>query len=141
MTSTSKKMLPLTRKLTGFGLQQQALVSRRDVIVVASVSASMALAHPKTIVRWLFVLLQVFLCLAELHGNLLLSNTNEVTLHLREDASAYEAIQLTFGLYDELATRIEFWGDTVQSIAITHPVSGEVAARKDETYLTHQNIL
>jgi excinuclease ABC subunit B len=37
--------------------------------------------------------------------------------------------------YDELATRIEFWGDTVESIAITHPVSGEVAARKDETYL------
>jgi len=30
---------------------------------------------------------------------------------------------------------LEFWGDTVESIAITHPVSGEVAARKDETYL------
>jgi excinuclease ABC subunit B len=36
--------------------------------------------------------------------------------------------------YDELATRVEFWGDCVESIAITHPTSGEVAAKKDETY-------
>jgi excinuclease ABC subunit B len=36
--------------------------------------------------------------------------------------------------YDELATRVEFWGDAVESIAITHPTSGEVAARKDEMY-------
>ncbi|MFM8891076.1 MAG: helicase-related protein, partial [Planctomycetia bacterium] len=37
--------------------------------------------------------------------------------------------------YDEFATRVEFWGDTIESIAVTHPTSGEVAARKDETYL------
>jgi excinuclease ABC subunit B len=36
--------------------------------------------------------------------------------------------------YDELACRVEFWGDTIESIAITHPTSGEVAARKDETF-------
>ena len=36
--------------------------------------------------------------------------------------------------YDELACRVEFWGDTIESIAITHPTSGEVAARKDEMY-------
>jgi len=30
---------------------------------------------------------------------------------------------------------VEFWGDTIESIAVTHPTSGEVAARKDETYL------
>ena len=37
--------------------------------------------------------------------------------------------------YDELATRVEFWGDTIESIAITHPTSGEVAAKKDEIVL------
>jgi excinuclease ABC subunit B len=36
--------------------------------------------------------------------------------------------------YDELAVRVEFWGDTVESIAVIHPTSGEVAARKDEMY-------
>jgi excinuclease ABC subunit B len=36
--------------------------------------------------------------------------------------------------YDELACRVEFWGDTVESIAVIHPTSGEVAARKDEMY-------
>ena len=36
--------------------------------------------------------------------------------------------------YDELAARIEFWGDTLESIAVIHPTSGEVAARKDEMY-------
>jgi excinuclease ABC subunit B len=37
--------------------------------------------------------------------------------------------------YDELACRVEFWGDEIESIAVIHPTSGEVAARKDETYL------
>jgi excinuclease ABC subunit B len=36
--------------------------------------------------------------------------------------------------YDELSCRVEFWGDTIESIAITHPTSGEVAAKKDEMY-------
>ncbi len=36
--------------------------------------------------------------------------------------------------YDELAARVEFWGDTVESIAVIHPTSGEVAAGKDEMY-------
>ncbi len=37
--------------------------------------------------------------------------------------------------YDELACRVEFWGDEVESIAIIHPTSGEVVAKKDELYL------
>ena len=70
------------------------------------------------------------------YGNLLLSNTNEVTLHLSGDASAYEVIRLIFGLPTTNSQHeSSFGGDTVESIAITHPVSGEVAARKDETYL------
>ena len=34
--------------------------------------------------------------------------------------------------YDEWACRVEFWGDVVESIAIIHATSGEVAAKKDE---------
>jgi excinuclease ABC subunit B len=36
--------------------------------------------------------------------------------------------------YDELAVRVEFWGDQLESLAVIHPTSGEVAARKDEMY-------
>ncbi|MFM9011411.1 MAG: helicase-related protein, partial [Planctomycetota bacterium] len=36
--------------------------------------------------------------------------------------------------YDELACRVEFWGDAIESIAIIHPTSGEVAGKKDEMY-------
>ena len=36
--------------------------------------------------------------------------------------------------YDELAARVEFWGDTVEAIAVINPTSGEVAAKKDEMY-------
>jgi excinuclease ABC subunit B len=36
--------------------------------------------------------------------------------------------------YDELAVRVELWGDTIESIAIIHPTSGEVAEKKPEVY-------
>ncbi|MDG1992711.1 MAG: excinuclease ABC subunit UvrB, partial [Pirellulales bacterium] len=114
-----------------------ALVSRRDVIVVASVSCIYGLGSPDDyramVIR---IATGVPLSRDELLRQL-------ITVQYERSDIAFERGRFRvrgdtvdiWPPYDELATRIEFWGDTVESIAITHPISGEVAARKDETYL------
>ncbi len=114
-----------------------ALVSRRDVIVVASVSCIYGLGSPEDyramVIR---IATGVPLSRDELLRQL-------ITVQYERSDIAFERGRFRvrgdtvdiWPPYDELATRIEVWGDTVETIAITHPISGEVAARKDETYL------
>ena len=113
-----------------------ALVSRRDVIVVASVSCIYGLGSPDDY-RAMVVRLASGLPLTR---DQLLEKL--VSIHYTRTDIALE--RGTFRVrgdsvdiwppYDELACRVEFWGDTIEAIAIIHPTSGEVAARKDETY-------
>ena len=114
-----------------------ALVSRRDVIVVASVSCIYGLGSPEDyramVIR---IATGVPLSRDELLRQLITVQYERSDIAF--DRGNFRVRGDTVDIwppYDELATRIEFWGDTVESIAITHPVSGEVAARKDETYL------
>jgi excinuclease ABC subunit B len=113
-----------------------ALVSRRDVIVVASVSCIYGLGSPDDY-RAMVVRLASGI---QLGRDALLEKL--VAVHYERSDMALE--RGTFRVrgdsidiwppYDELAVRVEFWGDTVESIAVIHPTSGEVAARKDEMY-------
>jgi excinuclease ABC subunit B len=113
-----------------------ALVSRRDVIVVASVSCIYGLGSPDDY-RAMVVRLATGMPLGR---DALLERL--VAIHYERGDMALERGRFRvrgdtvdiWPPYDELATRVEFWGDTVESIAVTHPTSGEVAARKDETY-------
>ena len=114
-----------------------ALVSRRDVIVVASVSCIYGLGSPEDyramVIR---IATGVPLSRDELLRQLITVQYERSDIAF--DRGSFRVRGDTVDIwppYDELATRIEFWGDKVESIAITHPVSGEVAARKDETYL------
>ncbi len=114
-----------------------ALVSRRDVIVVASVSCIYGLGSPED---YRAMVIRIATGVPLSRDDLL---RQLVTVQYERSDIAFERGSFRvrgdtvdiWPPYDELATRIEFWGDTVESIAITHPVSGEVAARKDETYL------
>ena len=114
-----------------------ALVSRRDVIVVASVSCIYGLGSPEDyramVIR---IATGVPLSRDELLRQLVTVQyeRSDIALERGRFRVRGDTVDI-WPHYDELATRIEFWGDTVESIAITHPVSGEVAARKDETYL------
>jgi excinuclease ABC subunit B len=113
-----------------------ALVSRRDVIVVASVSCIYGLGSPDDY-RAMVV---------RLAGGMTLTRDGllEKLVSIQYERSDIALERGKFRVrgdtidvwppYDELATRVEFWGDTIESIAITHPTSGEVAAKKDETY-------
>ena len=113
-----------------------ALVSRRDVIVVASVSCIYGLGSPDDY-RAMVVRLASGMTLSR---DQLLERL--VSVHYERGDMALERGRFRvrgdsidiWPPYDELACRIEFWGDRLESIAIIHPTSGEVAARKDEMY-------
>jgi excinuclease ABC subunit B len=114
-----------------------ALVSRRDVVVVASVSCIYGLGSPVDY-RAMVVRLASG---AKLTRDELLAKL--VAVHYERGDVALERGRFRvrgdsidiWPPYDELACRVEFWGDCLESIAIIHPTSGEVAARKDELYL------
>ena len=113
-----------------------ALVSRRDVIVVASVSCIYGLGSPNDY-RAMVIRLASGMTLSR---NALLEKL--VSIHYERGDMALERGRFRvrgdsidiWPPYDELSCRVEFWGDTIESIAITHPTSGEVAAKKDEMY-------
>ena len=113
-----------------------ALVSRRDVVVVASVSCIYGLGSPDDY-RAMVVRLASG---TKLSRDQLLEKL--VAVHYERSDLALERGKFRvrgdsvdiWPPYDELACRVEFWGDTLESIAITHPTSGEVAAKKDEMY-------
>ena len=113
-----------------------ALVSRSDVIVVASVSCIYGLGSPDDYREMV----------ARLASGMVLSRdallAQLVSIHYQRSDMALErgtfrvrgdAIDI-WPPYEELACRIEFWGDTIESIAITHPTSGEVVVKKNEMY-------
>ena len=113
-----------------------ALVSRSDVIVVASVSCIYGLGSPD----------DYRAMVARMASGMVLSRdallAQLVSIHYQRSDMALErgtfrvrgdAIDI-WPPYEELACRIEFWGDTIESIAITHPTSGEVVVKKNEMY-------
>ena len=113
-----------------------ALVSRRDVVVVASVSCIYGLGSPDDY-RSMVIRLgsgmnlgrdRLLEQLVSIHYE-----RTDVALDRGKFRVRGDAIDI-WPPYDELATRIEFWGDTIESIAIINPTSGEVAAKKDEMY-------
>ncbi len=113
-----------------------ALVSRRDVIVVASVSCIYGLGSPEDyramVIR---IATGVPLSREDLLAQLVAVQYERSDMALERGRFRVRGDTVDiWPPYDELATRIEFWGDTIESIAVTHPTSGEVAARKDETY-------
>jgi excinuclease ABC subunit B len=113
-----------------------ALVSRRDVVVVASVSCIYGLGSPVDYKAMVVRLASG----AKLTRDELLAKL--VAVHYERGDVALERGRFRvrgdsidiWPPYDELACRVEFWGDSIESIAIIHPTSGEVAARKDELY-------
>jgi len=114
-----------------------ALVSRRDVIVVASVSCIYGLGSPKDYLQ-MMVPLQVG---REVDRDELLRKL----IDIQYDRNDFEPSRGKFRVrgdvievwpaYEEFAYRIELWGDEVESLAIINPVSGEIAQRLQDVYI------
>jgi excinuclease ABC subunit B len=114
-----------------------ALVSRRDVIIVASVSCIYGLGSPEDY-RSMMVGLQVG---KAVDRDLMLSKLVDVQ---------YERGDLEFRpgrfrvrgdcvevwpSYEEIAFRVEFWGDEVEQLSIINATSGELIERKQELFI------
>jgi excinuclease ABC subunit B len=114
-----------------------SLLTRRDVIVVASVSCIYGLGTPQEYVDRMArlkvgqqidrdELLRKFVQMQYTRNDLAFTRG---TFRVRGDT--VEIIPV----YEELALRIEFFGDEIERIYTLHPLTGEVVREEDEMYV------
>lgn len=114
-----------------------ALVSRRDVVIVASVSSIYGLGSPDDY-RDMVVHLKtgerilrddVLLRLVDIQYE-----RNDIDFERSKFRVRGDCLEL-WPSYEEFAYRIELWGDEIEQISIINPVTGESLQRMDEIYV------
>jgi len=118
-------------------LATSALVSRRDVIVVASVSCIYGLGSPKDYLAMmipLHVATEInrddFLRkLVEIHYE-----RNDIELSRGKFRVRGDVIEV-WPAYEEFCYRVELWGDEIEKLSIIHPVSGESSKPLSDVYI------
>ena len=114
-----------------------SLLTRRDVVVVASVSCIYGLGTPQEYVDRMVSLrvgeerdrdelLRQFITMQYTRNDLAFTRG---TFRVRGDT--VEIIPV----YEELAIRIEFFGDEIERLYTLHPLTGEVIREEDEMYV------
>ncbi|WP_303325058.1 excinuclease ABC subunit UvrB [Actinomyces radicidentis] len=114
-----------------------SLLTRRDVVVVSSVSCIYGLGTPQEYVDRMTPLsvgeqidrddlLRRFVGMQYTRNDI---DFTRGTFRVRGDT--VEIIPM----YEELAIRIEFFGDEVESLATLHPVTGDVIAQVDQVFI------
>ena len=114
-----------------------SLLTRRDVVVVSSVSCIYGLGTPQEYVDRMTPLavgqvidrdelLRRFVSMQYTRNDI---DFTRGTFRVRGDT--VEIIPM----YEELAIRVEFFGDEIESLATLHPVSGEVIGSADEVFV------
>ena len=114
-----------------------SLLTRRDVIVVATVSAIYGLGTPQEYVSRM-VQLRVG---EEIERDSLLRRLVGIQ-YARNDLSGSrgtfrvrgDTLEV-FPMYEELAVRVEFFGDEIEKLSTLHPLTGEVVTEDEEVYL------
>jgi excinuclease ABC subunit B len=114
-----------------------ALVSRNDVIVVASVSCIYGLGSPEDY-RKMMVRLNVGGSIDR--DEMLLKfvdiqyDRNDVSFERGKFRVRGDVVEL-WPAYEEVAYRIELFGDEVEALAVIDPLTGSVLERKQEMYI------
>jgi excinuclease ABC subunit B len=114
-----------------------SLVSRRDVVIVASVSSIYGLGSPKDYKELIVALHKgektrrdhLLLKLVDV-----LYERNDVAFERGKFRVRGDSIEL-WPSYEEFAYRIEMWGDEIEQISIIKPVSGETIKTLDHVYI------
>ena len=114
-----------------------ALVSRRDVIVVASVSCIYGLGSPKDYLEMMLPLQigdeidrdEMLMKLIDIHYD-----RNDLELARGKFRVRGDVVEC-WPAYEEFAYRVEFWGDEVENLAIIDPLTGEETRRLDQIYI------
>ena len=114
-----------------------ALLTRRDVIVVATVSCIYGLGTPEEYIDQMVTLRRG----AEMDRDVLLRRfvqmqyvRNDVDFHRGTFRVRGDTVEI-IPMYEELAVRIEFFGDEIESIQTLHPLTGQVVREEEEMYI------
>ena len=118
-------------------LATSSLMSRRDVIVVASVSSIYGLGSPSDY-REMMVALRVG---QTLDRDRMLEKL--VDIQYERNDVAFESGRFrvrgdcveVWPSYEEFALRVEFWGDEIEQLSQINPTSGEVINRVDQLFV------
>jgi len=114
-----------------------SLLTRRDVIVVATVSAIYGLGTPEEYVDRM-VRLKVG---EEIEREALLRRLVEIQYARNDLAGTRGTFRVrgdtleVFPMYEEHAVRIEFFGDEIEQLTTLHPLTGEVISNDQEVYV------
>lgn len=118
-------------------LATSALVSRRDVIVVASVSCIYGLGSPKDYLE-MMVPLNVG---GTIDRDELLRKLCDIQYTRNDVAPARSNFRVrgdvveVWPAYEEFAYRIELWGDEIEKLSIFNPLTGEESQRLNDIYI------
>ncbi|HEX9227374.1 MAG TPA: excinuclease ABC subunit UvrB, partial [Arthrobacter sp.] len=114
-----------------------ALLTRRDVIVVATVSCIYGLGTPEEYIAGMVTLRKG----AEMNRDDLLRKfvsmqyaRNDMDFHRGTFRVRGDTVEI-IPMYEELAIRIEFFGDEIENIYTLHPLTGEVLRDETEMYV------
>ncbi|HVU87944.1 MAG TPA: excinuclease ABC subunit UvrB [Pirellulales bacterium] len=114
-----------------------ALVSRRDVVIVASVSCIYGLGSPEDYRAMVIALRRG----EQLDRDEMLRKLIDVQYERNDIEFARAKFRVRgdcvelWPSYEEYALRIEFWGDEIEKLSIINPTSGEVISVEDELYV------
>ena len=114
-----------------------SLLTRRDTIVVATVSCIYGLGTPEEYVAGMVTVRQG----EELNRDAMLRQfvamqytRNDMDVHRGTFRVRGDTVEI-IPMYEEQAVRIEFFGDEVEAIYTLHPVTGEVIREETEMYI------
>ena len=114
-----------------------ALLTRRDVIVVATVSCIYGLGTPEEYIAGMVTLRKG----AEMSRDALLRRfvamqytRNDMDFHRGTFRVRGDTVEI-IPMYEELAIRIEFFGDEIENIYTLHPLTGEIIRDETEMYV------
>ncbi|MBX7075626.1 MAG: excinuclease ABC subunit UvrB [Pirellulales bacterium] len=114
-----------------------ALVSRRDVVIVASVSCIYGLGSPDDYRAMMVGLTkgestdrdQMLSKLIDIHYD-----RNDFEFARGKFRVRGDSVEI-WPAYEEFAVRVEFWGDEVEELSLINPTSGEVIERRQELFI------
>jgi excinuclease ABC subunit B len=114
-----------------------SLLTRRDVIVVATVSAIYGLGTPQEYVDRMVRLRRG----EEIDRDTLLRRLVDIQ-YVRNDLAATRGTFRVHGdtvevfpMYEEHAVRVEFFGDEIEALSTLHPLTGEILSTDSEIYV------
>ncbi|HAY79580.1 MAG TPA: excinuclease ABC subunit B, partial [Planctomycetaceae bacterium] len=114
-----------------------SLVSRQDVIIVASVSCIYGLGNPEDYKSMMVAVAkgqtidrdEMLMRLIDIQYE-----RNDVAFERSRFRVRGDCVEV-WPSYEEYGFRIELWGDEVESLAIINPTSGEVISQQDHLFI------